>query len=879
MVKVIEAIKPLVDNLLATAIRTKTNEGDRRPEEQLKTPVIKILEEVAGNLNQTAEVFPEPKVSNLMPDIGIKRKEEPFGFGFVELKAPQKQITPAHFVGNDRVQWRKYNATEGLNLIYTNGSEFSLIQNQEVIIKPFSIQQAGGLTELTKLLKTFFEWQATVPHERREFAIHIASHCRIIRDSVLTHLENPNSKINNLRKEWKEYLFPHTTNQEFADYYAQTLTYSTFLACLEGATKFTPYEIAGHIKDSKVLSSALDVLLTKDAEKELGIGWDLLRNSLKMLNVADLLKQGTDGENLWLYFYEDFLAAYDPELRKNAGAYYTPIEVVNFQTRMVADILETQFQKPLAFADKAVNFIDPAVGTGTYLVSAINEGIERTKDLKGEGMSEDAVNNLLANLHGFELMIGPYAVAVLRIVQTLKESLPEGQKKLTKELKIHLNDTLSNTTQKMPELGLRDTPPQILQRETKRAQEIKMEVPITVCIGNPPYDRHDAKEWKHNWVRYGEGKGKLAILNDFIHPVQKAGMGRHIKNLYNLYVYFWRWAIWKICEPTHPSYKQKLSEETLTKLNQQGGIVSFITASSYLDGPAFVGMRKHMREQFDEIYIVDLGGDGIGTRKTENVFNITTPVAIAVCVRKRNGEKIRNAKVSYIDKTTATRKEKLKWLEDARNNLSQIEWQQCPQKSAAPFLPATPNDPYFQNPKITNLLPFQHSGIQFKRTWPIGETEEVLKRRWQQFSQDTPENKKLAIPDSNHNHIETLTSQPQISPYGFRNFDRQYAFLDNRIAYTLRPDLYAKDSPSQVYMSSLLSAYLGNGIAASVSASIPDIHHYHGSWGGKDIIPLWKDSEASVPNVNETAFAKIKGQSSSPPPPRWFIFLLLRHPL
>ena len=122
---------------------------------------------------------------------------------------------------------------------------------------------------------------------------------------------------------------------------------------------------------------------------------------------------------------------------------------------------------------------------------------------------------------------------------------------------------------------------------------------------------------KGGWVRYGDdGDSEPAILEDFLAPARAAGAGVHLKNLYNDYVYFWRWALWKVFDSTNDP-----------------GIVTFITASSYLQGPGFVGMRRKMREVFDELWIIDLEGDSLGARKTDNVFAIRTPVAIAIGAR------------------------------------------------------------------------------------------------------------------------------------------------------------------------------------------------------------------------------------------------------
>ena len=128
----------------------------------------------------------------------------------------------------------------------------------------------------------------------------------------------------------------------------------------------------------------------------------------------------------------------------------------------------------------------------------------------------------------------------------------------------------------------------------------------------------DAGQRKGGWVRHREDgpNATTPILEDFLAPAREAGQGVHLKNLYNDYVYFWRWSLWKVFDST-----------------EDAGIVTFITASSYLRGPGFVGMRRKMREVFDELWIIDLEGDSLGARKTENVFAIRTPVAIAIGVR------------------------------------------------------------------------------------------------------------------------------------------------------------------------------------------------------------------------------------------------------
>ena len=145
---------------------------------------------------------------------------------------------------------------------------------------------------------------------------------------------------------------------------------------------------------------------------------------------------------------------------------------------------------------------------------------------------------------------------------------------------VYLTDTLESPHAEPPgqQLTLMYKP---LTEEHLAAQEVKGNVKVLVCMGNPPYDRQviapeaeEKEQRKGGWVRFGED-GKEGILEDFLKPVRDAGQGVHAKNLYNDYVYFWRWALWKVFETT-----------------SEGGIVSFITASSYLRGPGFIGMRK-----------------------------------------------------------------------------------------------------------------------------------------------------------------------------------------------------------------------------------------------------------------------------------------------
>ena len=458
------------------------------------------------------------------------------------------------------------------------------------------------------------------------------------------------------------------------------------------------------------------------------------------------------------------------------------------------------------------------------------------------------------NMFGFEILMGAYAVAHMRLANEFKSAgadLPEGR------ALIYLADTLSSPYKSPPaELDLTH---RVLTDEHEQARRIKKDRDILVCMGNPPYNRQSidpadgSVARKGGWVRYGEengcGNGDAPILEDFLRPAREIGKGRYLKNLYNDYVYFWRWALWKMFE---------------ARGGGGDGIVSFITPSSYLEGDAFVGMRQVMRELFDELWIIDLGGEGRGARKSPNVFAIQTPVAIAVGYRKGAGNS-RAATVRYLRIEGATGKEKLARL-DGIKKFSSEKWKRCPSAATAPFKPHGEGD-YFAWPKLTDILPWQHSGVQFKRTWPIGESVDVLRARWSELMRLSGSEQKAAFREEESKKVDGVyrdfsgqklpalsslladSPSPPIIPYSFRVFDRQYALLDNRVCSRWRPPLLFSWSGKQVFLSSLLAGKMsGAGPGAVATCHIPDLHHF--ASGGKDVVPLWRDAQAAEPNLN-----------------------------
>ncbi len=826
-----------------------------REEDRLRHPVEDLLVAMGQAHGLDVQAIDESPLEDIgRPDFAVTVNR--LLCGHLELKAPGTGADPNCFKGHNRKQWQRFQFLP--NLIYTDGSEWALLRNGKAIrrvrfeddltlVGSQAVSDAASAA-LAALLLDFFQWQPIVPGTARQLAQMLAPLCRLLRDDVLEALAKRSEAMLAVARDWRRYLFPEASDADFADAYAQTVVFALLLARSDGSdTLLLDAAIQQLTGTNTLLSRALEVLTDPQLEGDIGASLKLLQRVIHAVPTGTMSRGRRDP---WLHFYEDFLAEYDPRLRKNAGAYYTPVEVVQAQVRLVDALLRERFHKPLGFADGDVATLDPAVGTGTYLLGIVEHALEQVRRKEGPGAVVGRAESLVKQLYGFEIMVGPYAVAALRLTRMIHDY---GARVPRQGVGICLTNTLESPHEKIPELPLLYKP---IGDEHKRARAIKELQPVLVCIGNPPYDRHAAASTENRmmtgaWVRWGE-KGDDAILDDFIAPVKRAGKGGQLKNLYNLYVYFWRWALWKVFEHEHPG------------LRPGPGIVCFITASSWLDGDAFLGMREHLRRTCDELWIIDLGGEGRGTRQDENVFDIQTPVAIALAVRYDAPNPDVPAQAHYC-RLEGTRKAKLERLE-ALTGLHDLGFESCPDGWQAPLRPRS-GAAFFGWPKLTDLMPWQSSGIQVKRTWPVGPTRTVLAERWQALLNAA--DRAAAFKPTRDRTLDSVVSDlatgerltslaelttdaptPPIRPYGYRSFDRQWLLADARLVDYPRPALWQGHSNAQLYFATLFSQPLSSGPSITLSTALPDLDFYRGSYGAKNILPLYRDAQARQPNLH-----------------------------
>lgn len=339
--------------------------------------------------------------------------------------------------------------------------------------------------------------------------------------------------LTGLAKDWRKLLFPDATDERFADGYAQAVTFGMLMArAKEIKLSDGLDEVAKQLAHSSSLIGSALKLLTENAENQ-----QTLKTSLgtltRVLDAIDWPTISKGDPETWLYFYEHFLEVYDNKLKKLTGSYYTPPEVVGAMVRLVDEVLiSPRYGLNAGMASAAVTMADPAVGTGTFLLAILRRIAETVARDQGEGAVKGAVSDTLKRLIAFEIQLGPFAVAQLRVLAEIFDltgSLPPTPPRM------FVTDTLGDPGADegwIPESLTR------IADSRKEANKIKREEPITVVIGNPPYK--EKAKGLGGWVE-GQNKEaeKSAPLLAWM-PPSDWGLGTHAKHLRNLYVYFWR---------------------------------------------------------------------------------------------------------------------------------------------------------------------------------------------------------------------------------------------------------------------------------------------------------------------------------------------------
>ena len=548
----------------------------------------------------------------------------------------------------------------------------------------------AGAQAVAALWGLFFTADIPSIGNSRDLAKRMAAKARLLYDGV-THIlteEGGSGPLHDLLKAYREVLISDLVPAEFADLQAQTAAYGLFAArCRHqpGSGPFTR-QSAVFAETTPLLRDVFGRIAGPGIDQR--IAWivdDLARllDRAEMSAILAAFGSRTVEQDPVVHFYEDFLAAYDPELRQMRGVYYTPEPVVSYIVRSVDRLLRDRFDLSDGLADTEkikvevsddvyeeiprVLILDPAAGTGTFLREVI-ASIRSTIQNKGlAGAWPDYVRqHLLPRLFGFELLMAPYAICHLKLALEISGTdggfaMPAGER---------LNVFLTNTLEEPHESssGQLVLLAHEIAREAASADDVKRDKPVMVVLGNPPYSGHSAN--KGQWIRdLLRGEDGVEITGNYFQVDGGSLNERNPKWLNDDYVKFIRYAHRRI---------ERTGE----------GVLGFVTNHSYLDNPTFRGMRQSLMDTFDEMYLLDLHGNAKKKEQTpeggkdENVFDIQQGVAVCLFVKRADGSGD-PARVFHADlwgeREAGPEDGKYGWL--AANDIETTQWAELTPKS------------------------------------------------------------------------------------------------------------------------------------------------------------------------------------------------------
>lgn len=310
----------------------------------------------------------------------------------------------------------------------------------------------------------------------------------------------------------------------------------------------------------------------------------------KALNRIDrtIFFQRIEADNAVQHFYEPFLEAFAPNLRKQLGVWYTPNEIVKYMVARVDHVLRTELGLEDGLADPNVYVLDPCVGTGSFLVEVLRT-VHTTLSRKGQDAltGEETKRAAMSRIIGFEILPAPLAVAHLQLglmLQSMGTTLTEGER-----FQVYLTNALTGwepLEKAKRQLGFEDLNPIVeLETERKAAGRVKQDVPILVIIGNPPYSAYAG-------VAQQEEQGLISPYKQGL--IKQWGVKKF--NLDELYVRFFG-----------------IAQRRIAKTGR--GVVCFISNFSYLGDRSFVGLRYQLLREFDRLWFDSLNGDSRETGK------------------------------------------------------------------------------------------------------------------------------------------------------------------------------------------------------------------------------------------------------------------------
>lgn len=614
--------------LRKTPVEEKTEYTDRAALQSL-------LEAVGDAAESRIGVQHEPKrvADKGAPDFKVTKGG--LILGYVENKAIGEnldKVLKSAQIARYKSLSRNIIITDYLHFIWINkgGIQREALCHATDLENPIFRLPEDRVAAISKLLEGFFSTAPEGIGRAQQLALALATRSKLLRDYLGEELvrqerEHTEGRLYGLFQIFHTQVFHELTLQEFADAFAQMLAYGLFLARLNSVSEpVTLHNARQFVPGSfRLIRELVDFLAELDKDEYRYVRW-VVEEVLSIVNALNLpaihedlsfrqrkaisrkVRAADEEEHRlferdpFIYFYEDYLRAYDAAMRKSRGVYYTPPPIVNFIVRAIDDLLKDSFGIPIGLADhQRVTVLDFACGTGTFLLEVFQRIFE---NIGGPDVGQaDLIvrEHILKNLFGFEYLIAPYTIAHLKLSQYLKDQ--NHPLKNDERLQVFLTNTLEPVEPQANFLL------PAVSAEVKAAQAVK-ERPILVITGNPPYSGHSKNkgpwiaaaidEYKFTWERTAGGLEEKKSLGE-----------RNPKWLHDDYVKFIRFAQMKMDGFTFKTVAPdgKLIEHSVPGV--ENGVVGIITNHSWLDNPTFRGMRQSLTRSFEQIYVLDLHGN------------------------------------------------------------------------------------------------------------------------------------------------------------------------------------------------------------------------------------------------------------------------------
>lgn len=396
------------------------------------------------------------------------------------------------------------------------------------------------------------------------------------------------------------------------------------------------------------------------------------------------------------YFYEPFLEAFDPVLRKELGVWYTPPEIVQYMVARVDTVLREELEISDGLADPRVVVLDPCCGTGAYLVEVLNR-IAATLREKGDDalIAHDLKEAARSRVYGFEILPAPFVISHLQIGMLLHRLGAPLADDSDERAGVYLTNALTGwepPTEPKQHLLFAE-----MEEERDKAEAVKQHAPILVILGNPPYNGFAG-------AAVAEERDLVTAYRSVKRVAAPQGQG-----LNDLYVRFFR-----------------MAERRITEGPEGKGIVCFISNYSWLDGLSFTGMRERYLEVFDKIWIDCLNGDKYKTGKLtpegkpdpsvfsteKNREGIQVGTAIALLVRGERHEPLTRVRVAQ-----HWGKAKLAEMQALAMGSAEADWRDLSPDAVVglPLLPAAVAADYAKWPSLPDLFPVSFPGVKTSR--------------------------------------------------------------------------------------------------------------------------------------------------------------------